>query len=260
LVTSSVSLIKEEAVPPSKIFLSKPESGRPESVVDAEAEPGTGSRARGTGRTRRAVGLIAALVVLLVGAVAAFAVTRNSDQSEVDRSGVRSMPLPTPGGDGADTSEATGADASPTPTRGLTAGPDGGADANGAAGAELTSLVAKDSARADELQGVWVPQLASSGPGETSADFLAKYTALSGRYSGVVVIWSGDWPGSFGPSSSNSWVILNAGMTRPTTRPVLDWCAAEGLDPGACWARRLARGGADPSLNTDRYPADDRNN
>jgi hypothetical protein len=107
---------------------------------------------------------------------------------------------------------------------------------------------------------VWVAQLASSSSTEADSAFLGRYRQLKARYPEALLVWSADWPGSFGPSSANSWVVVNAGITEETTQPILDWCSSEGWGPGECWAKRLVSSVDDPAQNTDHFPADERNN
>ncbi len=123
----------------------------------------------------------------------------------------------------------------------------------------LSSQVAQDRTAASGLAGAWTAQIASSGPSDSSRQILAKYQELKSLYPRAVVVWSGDWPGSFGPSSRQSYVVLS-GDRYTTTRPVLAWCTAQGRSDSNCWAKRLAVSGDDPNLNTDHEPADDRNN
>ena len=124
---------------------------------------------------------------------------------------------------------------------------------------QLAEIVSEDASTSASLEGTWTAQLASSTPGESAANFLDKYYDLKDRYPAAILIWSGDWVGSFGPSSLSSWVVLS-GDSYATTRPLLEWCVAEGRSEGQCWAKRLSTTGDDPQLNTDRAPADDRNN
>lgn len=136
---------------------------------------------------------------------------------------------------------------------------DSQADPESEAEARLQLLLAEDTEDAAALEGGWAAQLSSSAADDAAVDVLAKYDELIARYPDTVLVWSGDWPGSFGPSSLASWVMLR-GEVQDTTAPVLDWCRLEGLGDGDCWAKRLERSGDSPDLNTDRWPADDRNN
>ena len=124
---------------------------------------------------------------------------------------------------------------------------------------QLVTQVRQDRAAVNALAGGWTAQLASSGPSDSSRQIVAKYQELKRLYPRAVMAWSGDWPGSFGPSSRQSYVVLS-GDRYSTTRPVLAWCAAQGRSDSNCWAKRLAVTGEDPNLNTDHEPADDRNN
>lgn len=132
-------------------------------------------------------------------------------------------------------------------------------DPESEAEARLQSLLVEDTEDAAALEGAWAAQLSSSAADDSAVDVLAKYDELIARYPDTVLVWSGDWPGSFGPSSLASWVMLR-GEAYNVTAPVLEWCRLEGWGNGDCWAKRLERLGDSPDLNTDRWPADDRNN
>lgn len=257
---AQVSLSKDRPAspqPPVDLFKAATEGPEPVRAERARDDSPGGSAPR----RLRTASVVVALVLVVICVFVAVIVTGNSDGSQRTAGQARSAQTTARGQDTSTGDPAASTAPEPAPQEPSPAGTgDSGSAGGDKARASLRNLVATQAGRAEELQGAWVPQLASSGPGETAAHFLAKYEELSGRYPNAVVIWSGDWPGSFGPSSSRSWVVLNAAETSPTTRPVLEWCSSEGWDPGACWARRLAKTGDDPSLNTDHYPADDRNN
>jgi hypothetical protein len=270
VAAGGIDLTKQAPVAPPSVNLTKPEASHGEiaelRAAAPRAEPmtppaaGFSQRDSPPDRSRRgwAFGLGAAVVLVAVAAVAGLLLKGNSDPADLatDKPTLVSSPDgslsdATAGPGDEATAEPTGPTAEPTPAA-------GDADAR----TQLDNQVSTDANRADELeqQGDWVPQLASSAPGETPTAFLARYEALSSRYPDVILIWSGDWQGSFGPSSSSSWVVVNADVRESTTAPVLQWCSEEGWPPGECWAKRLDTAPDDPSANTDHYPADERNN
>lgn len=226
------------------------------TLVPPPAGPRRGGGGRGSSGSRRGLWLLAGVVaVILIGVSTAALLARGDDPAAVPSSS-------TPLGSGEDTTVPDGelapgvsADETTTePTDEPSAEP---VDSN--AVNELDAIVASDSSASSALEGVWTAQLASSAPGESPTQFLSKYHVLKAQYPGALLIWSGDWPGSFGPSSLESWVVIS-GEEYAATRPLLEWCASEGWSDGQCWAKRLATSGDDPLLNTDRSPADDRNN
>lgn len=202
---------------------------------------------------------IAAVVLLLLGAGGVYALTRGDDSPPTTATAGDPFPvLPSldPTTSGSPDGEPSGTATEPTDDSTALPPPD-----DSTARAELRQAVFDDADRASTLDGVWVAQLASSSAGESDSDFLARYHALKEQYGDeVLLVWSGDWSGSFGPSSASSWVVMDDGIQEQTTQPVLDWCAQEGWGHGECWAKRLDSEGDDPSLNTDHYPADERNN
>jgi hypothetical protein len=218
-------------------------------------------------RTRRGllVGALAVALVLGVGAV--IVLTHDSSpsgspsaSSTADGSG---DPAAGPAGSSTGSVDESGAEPSDAASDAGQESSEGASPAvdEAAAHEELQQRVAADAGRASELQGVWTAQIASSSPSENDSAFLARYDTLRDRYGDdVLLVWSGDWPGSFGPSSASSWVLLDAAITAQVTQPILDWCASEGWGKGACWAKRLASTGDDPAVNTDHFPADQRNN
>jgi len=130
-----------------------------------------------------------------------------------------------------------------------TAAPAAGTD-DGDAWTKLQRIAAQDRAA---LQGSqqWRAQLASSPSTESAADFLASYEQWIQKEPDALLAWSGDWPHSYAPSSRHSWVILSK-FTKPTTKPVIDWCLSGNR---GCWAKRLTALG-EPVDNTDHPPAD----
>ncbi len=130
----------------------------------------------------------------------------------------------------------------------------------------LQRIAAEDEAAVEALGTSWTAQLSSKKPGtaddgivyDSYDDILALHLRHRARYPDALLVFSTDWPGSFGPSSRDYWVTL-AGQSEPTTAPVLRWCRSEGWGEGDCWAKRLRRSG-DPDANTDRGAPDERNN
>ncbi len=248
---------RQPASPPQSRATPTP-PGPEKPSTPGSAGPLHGSGGRGPSGRRRGLWVLAgALAFILIGGLATAARLVSGDHSVAAPSSSSSV------GSGADTTEQDGEDAPVAPTDESTTGAAGEdpalVDADTEAADELDSVVASDSAAASALEGLWTAQLASSAPGESPAQFLSKYHDLAAQYPGALLIWSGDWAGSFGPSSRESWVVLS-GEGYDATRPLLEWCASEGWSPGQCWAKRLATFGDDPLLNTDRFPADDRNN
>lgn len=130
----------------------------------------------------------------------------------------------------------------------------------------LRRIAAEDEGAVEALGTNWTAQLSSKRPGtaddgiiyDSYDDILALHLQHRARYPDALLVFSTDWPGSFGPSSRDYWVTL-AGQSEATTAPVLRWCRSEGWGEGDCWAKRLRRSG-DPAANTDRGAPDERNN
>lgn len=128
----------------------------------------------------------------------------------------------------------------------------------------LQRIAAEDEAAVEALE--WTAQLSSKRPGtrddgivyDTYDKILELHLQHRARYPSTLLVFSGDWPGSYGPSSSDYWVTLS-GDDYQTTQPVIDWCHGEAFGDGDCWAKRLRRSG-DPDDNTDHAPADRVNN
>lgn len=215
----------------------------------------------GSGKRRLPWLIGSGLVVagLLAGAVTGVVLSGGSDDPDPEGRPTSAQPGADDGLGGAD--DTTSPDDSSVGDDGDLATTDdlGGHDPETDAQERLQFVLAEDADDVAALEGYWTAQLSSSAPGDTAANVVAKYDELVARYPDAVLAWSGDWPGSFGPSSLSSWVVLS-GEAHDTTRPVLDWCHLEGLGDGDCWAKRLATSGDDPNLNTDHWPADDRNN
>lgn len=127
--------------------------------------------------------------------------------------------------------------------------PDAGTD-EGKAWEELRRIAAQDRAALQSTQ-LWRAQLASSPATESAVEFLQRYHDIIQEYPNALLTWSGDWPSSYGPSSTRSWVILSD-FTDPYTQPIIDWCLT---DDRQCWAKRLSDFGT-PEENTDHAPAD----
>lgn len=130
----------------------------------------------------------------------------------------------------------------------------------------LRRIAEEDEAAVEALGTSWTAQLSSKRPGtaddgivyDSYDDILALHLQHRARYPDALLVFSTEWPGSFGPSSRDYWVTLG-GLAEATTAPVLDWCRSEGWDEGDCWAKRLRRSG-DPAAHTDRGAPDERNN
>lgn len=126
----------------------------------------------------------------------------------------------------------------------------------------LQRIAAEDRAAVGELD--WTAQLSSKKPGtyddgkvyDTYDDILALHLEYRSRYPESLLVWSNDWPGSFGPSSQDYWVTV--GGQSETTLPVLEWCRAEGWGDGDCWAKRLLTSGNpdEDGRHKDSWPAD----
>ena len=229
----------------------------PTPVTPPPAGPRHGAGGRPPSGSRRWLGILAGvLALLLIGGISTVLLLTRGDEPAA----APSAPSSRDAGD-ADTepdSEQDPGTVTDEPSEDRTETPEP-VDTDADAASELDEIVAADEATSSALEGVWTAQLASSAAGESPTTILGKYRELKARYPGAVLIWSGDWPGSFGPSSLQSWVVLS-GDDYSATRPLLEWCASEGWSDGQCWAKRLATSGDDPLLNTDRSPADDRNN
>ena len=253
-----------------RVDLTKPRQSSPPTLPTAPlTPPPAGPRHGGGGRSpagpRRGLWILAgAIALLLIGGVSTALVLARGDDPAAVPSSSSSL------GSGDDSTVSDGEQAPGTTIDDATTGPTNEpsadavespdpVDADADAVNELDAIVTSDSSASSALEGVWTAQLASSAPGESPTTILGKYHELKAQYPGALLIWSGDWPGSFGPSSLESWVVLS-GEEYGTTRPLLEWCASEGWSDGQCWAKRLAKTGDDPLLNTDRFPADDRNN
>ena len=241
-----------------RVDLTKPrQASAPPNVPIAPPPPAPrgGGPSGGPSLPRRGPLLIAGLLALLLvgGISAAFVLTRDTDASTTTSE--------SPEG----TNEATSSeddDPQSEPSSSTTDGENEQVEAENSeddALNQLTSIAGTDEAAAAELDGIWTAQLSSSAAGDSPIDVLAKYQDLKSRYVDALLVWSGDWPGSVGPSSLQSCVVVS-GESYDWTRPLLEWCASEGWSDGQCWAKRLARSGDDPLVNTDRAPADDRNN
>lgn len=165
-----------------------------------------------------------------------------SSTSSVEDSPTSAPPTPTP---------------TPTPTAEVSPSVEPGTPTT--ARGILTATLNADAAAVAELEGLWTAQLSSSGPKDSAEDTLDKYRELKARYPKALLLWSADWPGSFGPSSQKSWVVVS-GEASKKTKPILKHCKDDGWKPNECWAKRLDSTGDDPTINTDFAPPDKRNN
>ncbi|MEZ0579858.1 PQQ-binding-like beta-propeller repeat protein [Nocardioides sp. MH1] len=128
----------------------------------------------------------------------------------------------------------------------------------------LQRIAAEDEVYVEGLD--WTAQLSSKKPGtyddgmvyDSYDDILALHLQLRAQFPGSLLLFSSDWPGTYGPKSRGYWVTLS-GDSDLTTQPVLDWCNEQGRGSGDCWAVRVRRTG-DPADNVDHAPADERNN
>mgnify|MGYP001224277826 FL=1 len=234
-------------------------------LASPPAGPRHGGSVRGSSGSRRGLWVLAGvLAVVLIGGVSTAALLARGGDPAATPSSLSSLGsgddtiVPDDEQDPGTTTDEATTEPTDEPSAEAVESPES-VDVDADAASELDAIVASDSSASSALEGVWTAQLASSAPGESPAQILNKYHDLKAQYPGALLIWSGDWPGSFGPSSLESWVVLS-GEEYDTTRPLLEWCASEGWSDGQCWAKRLATSGDDPLLNTDRSPADDRNN
>lgn len=163
-------------------------------------------------------------------------------------------PGPEYGADSTDPNLATGA-----PDQG-----DSSEDREESALEALQRIAAEDEAAVEALD--WTAQLSSKQPGtyddgmvyDSYDDILALHLQLRAQYPDSLLVFSSDWPGTYGPRSRGYWVTLS-GESDLTTQPVLDWCRSTGRGEGDCWAVRVRRSG-NPARNVDHAPADARNN
>ena len=89
----------------------------------------------------------------------------------------------------------------------------------------------------------WVPQLSSKrlgieaeGRTWTNSMILNDHQQLRQSYSGVRLLWSGDWS-TF--SDSDFWVTI-AGTGFPTADQALAWCTGNGFDRNHCYAKLIS--------------------
>lgn len=121
----------------------------------------------------------------------------------------------------------------------------------------LRRIAAEDVDAVEALN--WTAQLSSKKPGtrddgivyDTYDKILELHLSHRSRYPQSLLVWSGDWPGSYGDTSDDYWITLS-GDSHASGADVLDWCDSEGWGAGDCWAKRLARSG-EPMDNT-RHP------
>lgn len=198
------------------------------------------------------VGVLAVVVMLGVGTGTAYLLTRDDGSSDTASSSSD------------DHEEAEGPQPSvraddPTATVTVTQGATTEAGEDLPAGdpeLSLRDIVAADEARADQLVGSWVPQLASIS-GEINGSWssaLAEYEELKGFFPDLVLVDAGDWPHAFVPSDSFDvvFVVLSPTPASPTSAPVLEWCQLNRGDRQAsCYAKLIERTGS-PRDNTDQ--------
>lgn len=124
------------------------------------------------------------------------------------------------------------------------------------ASAALQQHVAADRAAIANIpDGYWVPQLSSKrlgllpdGVTYTTESILADHQQLRGAYSGVALLWSGDYP-TF--DSDSFWVTVVASQYSNSSADALAWCDSQGLDRHHCYAKRISATTRYPT-NTDR--------
>ena len=96
---------------------------------------------------------------------------------------------------------------------------------------------------ATQAVGHWVPQLSSKRPGLVADgitwdcnSILAEHLRLRGLY-GAKLLWSGDWPHTFG--HDDYWVTV-AGYTYDTAEGARQWCQDHGRDvPEHCYPNQI---------------------
>jgi serine/threonine-protein kinase len=94
-----------------------------------------------------------------------------------------------------------------------------------------------------EATGLWVPQLSSKQPGLVADgvtwdcdSILAEHLRLRGLY-GAKLLWSGDWPNTFG--HDDYWVTV-AGYFYDTSEGARQWCQDHGRDvPEHCYPTQI---------------------
>lgn len=92
--------------------------------------------------------------------------------------------------------------------------------------------------------GYWVPQLSSKRPGRlpdgvtyTEQSILDDHLTLRSSYSGVALLWSGDYL-TF--DFSNYWVTILATRYSSSADEANAWCDSAGLDRDHCFAKRIS--------------------
>ena len=96
---------------------------------------------------------------------------------------------------------------------------------------------------AAQATGLWVPQLSSKQPGLVADgitwdcnSILAEHLRLRGLY-GAKLLWSGDWPHTYG--HDDYWVTV-AGYTYDTAEGARQWCQDHGRDvPEHCYPTQI---------------------
>ena len=94
-----------------------------------------------------------------------------------------------------------------------------------------------------EATGLWVPQLSSKQPGLVADGITwdcdsiwAEHVRLRGLY-GAKLLWSGDWPHTYG--HDDYWVTV-AGYTYDTAEGARQWCQDHGRDvPEHCYPTQI---------------------
>ena len=93
--------------------------------------------------------------------------------------------------------------------------------------------VAADWLTAESVTDVWIPQLSSNSDSPTA---MAKYNALSARYSGVFMVASGDFTSFRNPGYYVTMIAIPFGSPAEANH----WCDAQGFAADDCLAKRLS--------------------
>lgn len=201
----------------------RPDWRPPAQVLPAPAGPGPHPPrplrpARGAPRPALVAGAV--LAVLAVGGAATGVILRNADRPAVAAPTVAPLPVSVPV-------------AAPSP---LPTAPADPADL-------LRRQLDGDAATVESLVGKWVPQLSSKREGDVvdgtrydAAAVLADFTSWQDRVPSSVLTRSERFTSFRG---QDYWVTL-AAEPFDTAEAANAWCAAEGLAPGDCFAKRLS--------------------
>jgi len=110
----------------------------------------------------------------------------------------------------------------------------------------LRAEIAADRTAVDALVDSWVPQLSSKRLGMVAGgitygypEIYANFRMLKVRYPDALLVWSGDFS-SFAAGDFWVTVVPNA---FPNGDEANAWCDRQGIDAGACYAKRISRTG-----------------